>query len=116
MAKETTKFKKLSELPYEVREKIYSLRLSSDMETPFDEYMGQFDNIVVEDCMYHSDTLYAQNIVKAYKLAEEEHSKFPAMTLPMVVIKNGIVIKNRFGKTEIQKTKSKMSKEKIWRG
>ena len=114
MAKETTKFKNLSELPDEVREKIYSLRLSSDMETPFDEYMEQLDNIVVDDCMYHSDTLYAQNIVKEYKLAEEKHSELYAMSLPMVVIKNGIVIKNRFGKTEMPKAKSKMPKEKIW--
>jgi hypothetical protein len=116
MAKETTKFKKLSELPDEVREKIYSLRFSSDMETPFDEYMEQFDNIVVENCMYHSDSDYGRNIAEEYRKAEENHSNFKMMTLPMVVIKNGIVIKNRFGTTEIQKTKSKMSKEKIWRG
>lgn len=107
MTKGTTKFKNLSELPDEVREKIYSLRLSPDMETPFDEYMGQFDNIVVENCMYHSDTLYAQNIAKEYKLAEEEHRELSAMAFPMVIIKNGIVIKNRFGKRETPKTKNK---------
>lgn len=110
MAKGTTKFKNLSELPDEVREKIYSLRLSSDMETPFDEYMEQFDNIVVDNCMYHSNTLYAQNIAKEYyKLAEEEH-RLSAMAWPMVVIINGIVIKNRFGKTEIQKIKKNKTK------
>lgn len=74
------------------------------METPFDEYMEQFDNIVVEDCMYHSDTPYAQNIAKEYKLAEEEHRELSAMALPMVVIKNGIVVKNRLG---IRETKQK---------
>lgn len=109
MAKETTtKFKNLSELPDDVREKIYSLRLSDDLETPLDEYMKHFDNIVVENCMYHSDTPYSQNIVKWYKLAEEEHHMLPTMSLPMVIIKNGIVIKNRFGKRETPKTKSKM--------
>lgn len=108
MAKGTTKFKNISELPDGVREKIYSLRLPDDMETPFDEYMEQFDNIVVENCMYHSDTLYAQNIVKEYKLAEEKHCKLSAMAFPMVIIKNGIVVKNRFGKREIPKTKSGM--------
>lgn len=113
MAKGTTKFKNLSELPDEVREKIYSLRLPDDMDKPIDEYMEIFDTIVVENCMYHSDTLYAQNIVKEYKLAEEKHREFTAMAIPMVVIKNGIVIKNRFGKTEKPKTKSKMSKEEV---
>lgn len=113
MAKGATKFKNLSELPDEVREKIYSLRLPVDMDEPIDEYMENFDNIVVENCMYHSDTLYAQNIVKEYKLAEEKHREFSAMAFPMVVIKNGIVVKNRFGKTEKPKTKSKMSKEEV---
>lgn len=113
MAKGNTKFKNLSELPDEVREKIYSLRLPVDMDVPFDEYMEQFDTIVVENCMYHSDTLYAQNIVIEYKLAEEKHREFSAMALPMVIIKNGIVIKNRFGKTEKPKTENKMSKEEV---
>lgn len=103
MAKGRTKFKNLSELPDEVREKIYSLRLYPDMDTPFDEYMERFDNIVVEDCMYHSDTPYAQNIVKEYKLAEEEHREFSALAFPMVIIKNGIVVKNRFGMKETNK-------------
>lgn len=100
MAKRTIKFKNLSELPDDVREKIYSLRLPVDMETQFDEYMEQFDTIVVDNCMYHSNTLYAHNIVKEYKLAEEKHRELSAMAFPMAIIKNGIVIKNRLGKTE----------------
>lgn len=107
MAKGTTKFKNLSELPDGVREKLYSLRLSTDMNTPFDEYMQLFDNIVVENCMYHSDTPYAQNIVREYKLAEENHIVFHTMALPMVIIKNGIVVKNRFGMKETPKTENK---------
>lgn len=100
MAKGVAKFKNLSELPDKVREKIYSLRLHYDIDKPIDEYMEVFDNIVVDNYMYHSDTLYAKNVAIEYKQAEEKHRGHHAMTLPMVVIKEGVALKNRYGKTE----------------
>ncbi len=108
--KGSTKFKKLSELPSSVRAKLYSLRLKEDMNRPFDEYLKMFDTIVVEDCMYHSDSDYGRNIAEEYRKAEENHSYFKMMALPMVVMKDGIVIKNRFGEVENEKPKTMTEK------
>lgn len=101
------KFKDISELPNEVGEKLYNLRLPDDRYKQKDEYLKIFDTIVVEDCMYHSDTDYAQGIVRMYKIAEEKHRVFSLQTLPMVIIKGGRVIKNRYGYTEPPKVKPK---------
>lgn len=108
--KGSTKFKKLSELPSWVRSKLYSLRLKEDMNKPFDEYLEMFDTIVVEDCMYHSDSDYGRNIAEEYRKVEEKHSDFKMMALPMVVIKDGLVVKNRFGEEENEKPRTMTEK------
>ena len=108
--KGSTKFKKLSELPSSVRTKLYSLRLKEDMNKPIDEYLEMFDTIVVEDCMYHSDSDYGRNIAEEYRKAEENHSDFKMMALPMVVMKDGLVIKNRFGEVESEKPRTMTEK------
>ena len=108
--KGSTKFKKLSELPSSVRTKLYSLRLKEDMNKPIDEYLEMFDTIVVEDCMYHSDSDYGRNISEEYRKAEENHSDFKMMVLPMVIMKDGLVIKNRFGEVENEKPKTMTEK------
>ena len=108
--KGSTKFKKLSELPQSVRAKLYSLRLKEDMNKPIDEYLEMFDTIVVDDCMYHSDSDYGRNIAEEYRKAEENHSNFRMMALPMVVIKDGLVIKNRFGEIENEKPRTMTEK------
>lgn len=108
--KGSTKFKKLSELPSSVRTKLYSLRLKEDMNKPIDEYLEMFDTIVVDDCMYHSDSDYDRNIAEEYRRAEENHSNFRMMALPMVVIKDGLVIKNRFGEIENEKPRTMTEK------
>jgi hypothetical protein len=108
--KGSTKFKKLSELPSSVRAKLYSLRLKEDMNKPIDEYLEMFDTIVVEDCMYHSDSDYGRNIAEEYRKAEENHSDFKMMALPMVVMKDGLVIKNRFGEVESEKPRTMTEK------
>lgn len=108
--KGSTKFKKLSELPSSVRAKLYSLRLKEDMNKPIDEYLEMFDTIVVDDSMYHSDSDYGRNIAEEYRRAEENHSNFRMMALPMVVIKDGLVIKNRFGEIENEKQRTMTEK------
>ena len=108
--KGSTKFKKLSELPSSVRAKLYSLRLKEDMNRPIDEYLEMFDTIVVDDCMYHSDSDYGKNIAEEYRKAEENHSDFKMMALPMVVMKDGLVIKNRFGEVESEKPRTMTEK------
>lgn len=108
--KGSTKFKKLSELPSSVRTKLYSLRLKEDMNKPIDEYLEMFDTIVVDDCMYHSDSDYGRNIAEEYRKAEENHSNFRMLALPMVVIKDGLVIKNRFGEIENEKSRTMTEK------
>jgi len=108
--KGSTKFKKLSELPSSVRTKLYSLRLKEDMNKPIDEYLEMFDTIVVDDCMYHSDSDYGRNIAEEYRKAEENHSNFRMLALPMVVIKDGLVIKNRFGEIENEKPRTMTEK------
>lgn len=108
--KGSTKFKKLSELPSSVRTKLYSLRLKEDMNRPIDEYLEMFDTIVVDDCMYHSDSDYGRNIAEEYRKAEENHSNFRMLALPMVVIKGGLVIKNRFGEIENEKPRTMTEK------
>jgi hypothetical protein len=80
------------------------------MNKPIDEYLEMFDTIVVEDCMYHSDSDYGRNIAEEYRKAEENHSDFRMKALPMVIIKDGLVIKNRFGEVESEKPRTMTEK------
>lgn len=90
----------MSELPDEVRDKIYSLRLYNESATPIDEYIKQFCVILVDDCLYHLDDEFSRMIVNDFKKSEENGLRFKRFTLPNAIIKDGCVIKNRFGQKE----------------
>lgn len=94
-----TKYKDMSELPEWVREKLYSLRCKL-YEPPMtlDEYFRSkdYETILVDDILYYTDTPRAKKIVGEYKTMEDNHGWLKD-TLLTAVIKNGMVVKNRYG-------------------
>lgn len=97
MYKNETTYKKMSELPDEVREKIYSLRLQSDLDIPIDEYIEQFCVVLVDDCLYYTNDDFSRIIVDEFKKNDKNGLAFKKIALPTAVVKDGYVIKNRYG-------------------
>lgn len=91
--------KDISELKKEVFELLYSLRLKEHMPVSYDNYIKLFNFIVVDDVVYCTDDESTEKRVSTYFKAREGNEMcFFSLTLPDVIIKNGSVIKNRYGK------------------
>lgn len=108
-----TKYKKMSELPNEVREKIYKLRLVDDIDTPIEDYIDRYGVVLVEDTLYYAEDEHSIQVMKDFKQREEERpSTMWKLALPSAVIENGYVIKNRFGVSE-KIEEPKMTKQDV---
>lgn len=102
--KKIKKYKKMSELPEKIREKFYSLRLPSEKNTPFNEYVKLLNGIViVEDCLYYEDNDHSKSFLEEIKKNEETFSghSLKKFHFADIFVKDGIVIKNRFGCNEM---------------
>lgn len=95
--------KRMSELKPEVLETLYSLRLSEHKDIPYEEYINFFNFIVVDDVVYCTDDESTEKRVSTYfKAREGNEMHLFSLTLPDVIIKNGSVIKNRYGKNYLK--------------
>lgn len=95
--------KRMSELKPEVFETLYSLRLSEHKDIPYEEYINFFNFIVVDDVVYCTDDESTEKRVNTYfKAREGNEMHLFSLTLPDVIIKNGSVIKNRYGKNYLK--------------
>lgn len=95
------KIKDLSEIPYGVLEKLYSLRLLTDRDMPFEEYVGLYRFISVKERTMDDETAYAAEDETWRKEYWKEGNRITALTVPDAVVYNGIVVKNRYGYEEV---------------
>ena len=91
------KIKNLSEIPYGVLKKLYSLRLRADRAVPFEEYVGRYRFISVKERGMEDETAYAAGDETWRKERWKEGNFNAAFTVPDAVVYNGVVIKNRYG-------------------
>lgn len=91
------KIKNLSEIPYGVLKKLYSLRLRTDRAVPFEEYVGRYRFISVKERGMEDETAYAAGDETWRKEYWKEGNRITAITVPDAVVYNGVVIKNRYG-------------------
>lgn len=91
------KIKDLSEVPYGVLKKLYSLRLRTDRAVPFEEYVGLYRFISVKERTMEDETAYAAGDETWRKERWKEGNCNAAFTVPDAVVYNGVVIKNRYG-------------------
>lgn len=89
--------KDLSEIPYGVLKKLYSLRLRTDRAVPFEEYVGRYRFISVKERTVGDETAYAAVDETWRKECWKEGNRITALTVPDAVVYNGVVIKNRYG-------------------
>lgn len=89
--------KNLSEIPYGVLKKLYSLRLRTDRAVPFEEYVGRYRFISVKERGMEDETAYAAGDETWRKEYWKEGNRITAITVPDAVVYNGVVIKNRYG-------------------
>ena len=92
------KIKNLSEIPYGVLKKLYSLRLRTDRAVPFEEYVGRYRFISVKERGMEDETAYAA-VDETWRKEcwKKEGNRVTALTVPDAVVYNGVVIKNRYG-------------------
>ena len=90
--------KGIKELPEEVIRSIYWHRLYDDKDVPCNKYMERFLFVVVDNVVYCSDDTFIQENVQKY-LQYMQTDSLCAVRLPYVVIKNGLILKNRYGHT-----------------
>lgn len=87
-------YKEISELPVEVKNKIYELRFPCDKDIAIDEYISHYCLIVVDDVAYAGDDKFSHKLLKLWLLADDKIRK---ASLAHAIIVNNHVIKNRFG-------------------
>ena len=90
--------KDFSELPQEIEERIYSLRLYQHRDMSFDDYMFFVDFVVVEDTVYFKNT--DDNWAKYRDVLAIPENSYKFGYLPNIIIKDGVVTKNRYGNPE----------------
>lgn len=95
------KIKDLSEIPHEVLEKLYSLRLLTDRDMPFEEYVGLYRFIFVKERTMDDETAYVAEDETWRKECWKEGNRITALTVPDAVVYNGVVVKNRYGYEEV---------------
>ena len=91
------KIKNLSEIPYGVLKKLYSLRLRTDRAVPFEEYVVRYRFISVKERGMEDETAYAAEDETWRKEYWKEGNRITALTVPDAVVYNGVVVKNRYG-------------------
>ena len=97
--------KDLSEIPYGVLKKLYSLRLRTDRSVPFEEYVGRYRFVSVKERDMGDETAYAAGDETWRKEQWKEGNFITAFAVPDAVIYNGVVIKNRYGYEFLSKEK-----------
>lgn len=101
--------KDISKLQPDYFKKLYDLRLPDDWGVPYEEYIFRFEFVAVErtEQKPHTEVYYKDTPYNAERLKDYENwlgkSKFRMACLPDVIIKDGYVTKNRYGKNEEQK-------------
>ena len=85
----------ISELDESVKETLYLLRFSYEKEVPRDEYLRMFGFVVVDDEVYANEGVRTSKRLEDY-LANPDNN-FVHGALPDAIIKNGVVVKNRYG-------------------
>ena len=87
----------ISELDESVKETLYSLCFDYEKEVPRDEYLRMFSFVVVDEDLYINGSPHSLNISSYYLELQKNGSQLHANHLPDAIIKNGVVIKNRYG-------------------
>ncbi|MBP5723373.1 MAG: hypothetical protein J6X18_07350 [Bacteroidales bacterium] len=85
-------YKSLTEVPNDILDLLYNLRFKNE-DLSVSDYAKLYNFIVVDDVVY--STPDASERVKLFE--ENEHSFFFSRSLPDAIIKNGVVLKNRYG-------------------
>ena len=91
------KFKDLSETPYGVLKKLYSLRLKTDQTVAFEEYVERYRFISVKKNAMEDETAYTASDDTWRKEQWKEGICIKGFTISDAIIYNGAVIKNRYG-------------------
>ena len=94
------KIKDLSEIPHGVLKKLYSLRLLTDRDMPFEEYVGLYRFISVKERTMDDKTAYVAEDETWRKEYWKKGNRITALTVPDAVVYNGVVVKNRYGYEE----------------
>ena len=104
------KIKNLSEIPYGVLKKLYSLRLRTDRAVPFEGYVGRYRFISVKERGMEYETAYAAGDETWRKERWKEGNCNAAFTVPDAGVYNGVVIKSRYG---YESSAEFLSKERV---
>ena len=90
----------IREMPDSILDLLYKLRFLDDVAVPYGEYVARFDFVVVDDdIIYHDWSESSKWREKQYLKARRVPESMKCACIPSVIIKNGIVVKNRFGHT-----------------
>ena len=91
--------KKIDEMPEWAKKYLYSMRLYGQLEIPFDKYIGLYRFVVIDDTVYYDDTeAFCRRMMYFYQNAIRLGS-VQKVTIPNAIIKNGYILKNRYGHT-----------------
>lgn len=91
--------KDIREIPEHTLNFLYTLRLFDDVSVPYEEYVKRFDFVVIDDVIYHDGSESCKQREKQYLEALKTPKSVKIAQIPSVVIKIGLVEKNRFGHT-----------------
>jgi len=91
--------KDIKEIPRHTLYFLYSLRLFDDASVPYEEYVKRFDFVVIDGVIYHDGSENCKQREKQYLEALKTPESVIKALIPSVVIKIGLVGKNRFGHT-----------------
>lgn len=91
-------FKPIAKIDKNVLKALYSLRLTVDINVPYEEYISRYEMIVVDNDCYCSETCPKERITKYFGAMSGSYMR---TTLPCAIIINGNVIKNRYGRQDV---------------
>ncbi len=90
----------INELPVEIFQKLYNLRLKEDENIPYDKYISRFTFVVVDGKVYHDNSEHSKQLELEY--FKVKHGMLRLLYIPEVIVDSeGVVIKNRYGNREV---------------
>lgn len=85
-------------MPVSIFNLLYQLRLIDDVAVPFEDYIMRFRFVVVDNIIYHDYSENSKWREKQYLETAKRRKSNTLALIPDVIVKNELVIKNRYGK------------------